>query len=256
MNADTEVRYVLTDKGIEFLARRAGVTAAALQASGRVKPKKLWAGDGRSGVRHVEHAIGINRFLARLAADARAIGGRLVDARNDVESTHGFADAHGRPSAIRPDASGVVAVAGGRFAILLEYDRGTLDGGDFRGKFEGYRRYYEDGVWRERFAEEPLLLFVCANDTAERRVIRAAIAVPRTMPLFTTTEWRISRDGSGVFGSVWARIKAENRPGPTQRAELGAPEAEARSERCRLIENVVSRSDINMRGDHQRGNGR
>ncbi|TAJ17416.1 MAG: hypothetical protein EPO65_11120 [Dehalococcoidia bacterium] len=206
MHADTEVRYVLTEKGIEFLARRAGVTAAALQASGRVKPKKLWAGDGQSGVRHVEHAIGVNRFLARLAADVRAVGGRLVDARNDVESAHGFADAHGRASAIRPDASGVVEVAGRRFAILLEYDRGTLDGGDFRGKFEGYRRYYEGGAWRGRFAEEPLLLFVCADDAAERRVIRAATEVAQAMPLFTTAEWRIAQGGGGAFGSVWARV--------------------------------------------------
>lgn len=255
MNADTEVRYVLTDKGIEFLARRAGVTAAALQASGRVKPKKLWAGDGQSGVRHVEHAIGINRFLARLAADARAAGGRLVDARNDAESAHGFADAHGRASAIRPDASGVVAVAGTRFAILLEYDRGTLDGGDFRGKFEGYRRYYEGGAWRGRFAEEPLLLFVCANDAAERRVIRAATEVAQAMPLFTTAEWRISRDNAGALGGVWVRINAESRANPTPHPGTGAPGADASDERCCLIEHeVVSRrGDVSARVTHRKG---
>lgn len=209
MNPDNEVRYVLTDKGIRFLAERAGVTPAALQENGRVKPKKRWAGDEHSGVRHVEHAIGTNRFLARMAADARAAGGRLMDARNDAESAHGFMDSHVRNSAIRPDASGTFEVPEGRFAFLLEYDRGTLDGGDFRGKFEGYRRYYEVGAWTSRFDREPLLLFVCTDDQAERRVVRAVATVAAVIPLRATTEWRVAREHPrGSLGSVWRRADA------------------------------------------------
>jgi len=231
MNPDNEVRYVLTDKGIRFLAERAGVTPAVLQASGRVKPKKLWAGEGQSGVRYVEHAIGTNRSLARLAADARATGGRLIEALNDAESAQGFSDVVGRPSSIRPDASGTFEVAGRRFPFFLEYDRGTLDGGDFRRKFEGYRRYYERGAWRSRFGAEPLLLFVCSDDDAERRVVRAASAGEQALPVLATTEWRISRDRGGALGTVWTpavRDTSSSVGSPRLRVCLVPPDSEVR----------------------------
>ena len=201
MDRNHETRYVLTEKGIRFLAEQAGVTPAVLQKRGGIRPRKGWTGDQQPGVRHVEHTIGTDRVLARLATDARAKGGRLVEVRNDAESACGFTDARGRASAVRPDASGIVEVAGIRLPFLLEYDRGTLDAGDFRGKFEGYRRYYAGQHWRAAFEREPLLLFVCVDARAERRVLDGARSGSSAAPLLATTEVRCGR--SGAFEAIW-----------------------------------------------------
>ncbi len=217
-----EDRYVLTDKGIRFLAERAGVSPAALR-SGGARPTKHWAGEEHAGVRHVEHTIGVNRFLARLAVDARDAGGRLAEARNDAESAHGFTDTGGRNSAIRPDASGIIEVGEVRVPFLLEYDRGTLDAGDFRGKFEGYRRYYEVGAWTSRFEHEPLLLFVCVDQRAERRVLDAARAAAGPLPLLAITEGRCEEDGT--LGASWQTPAGERRG---LLMESGAPSEQGR----------------------------
>lgn len=195
--------------GIRFLAGRAGVSPAALRASGGIKPRKRWAGDQQHGVRHVEHTIGTNRFLAQMAADARARGGRLVEVRNDAESAWSFTDSRDRKYWIRPDASGIVELAGERIPFVLEYDRGTLDAGDFRGKLEGYRRFYARQAWRARYTREPLLLFVCVDDRAERRVVDAAHAASCALPLFATTEWRLTQEEDGALGGVWVQVSAK-----------------------------------------------
>jgi len=211
MDRDNEARYVLTEKGIRFLAERAGVSVAAFEERGGIKPRKRRLDDQRGVARHVEHTIGTNRVLAQLAIDARASGGRLIEARNDAESAWSFTDTHDREYWIRPDASGIVELAGERIPFVFEYDRGTLDAGDFRGTFEGYRRFYPRQAWRERYVREPLLLFVCVDARAERRIVSAAKAEPRPLPLFVTTESRLVRGegGGGMFARIWTRGEEE-----------------------------------------------
>ena len=123
------------------LRRHGGVTFVSAQPS-----------PSRQVVRHREHTLGVNRFAARLALDARAAGWRLAEWRNEAESTHRFVAEDGRIAWIRPDASGVLARGGDARPFLLEYDRGTLDSGDYRAKFEGYRGYAA-AEWEDHFPE-------------------------------------------------------------------------------------------------------
>jgi len=207
MNHDDDVRYVLTEQGMRFLAARAGVPPSTFGEHGAVTyVKEADQGHPERAVRHVQHTLGLNRFMVRLARDARARGWLLAEWRNEAESTCRFVDQTGRPAWIRPDASGLIGIGDERVPFLVEYDRGTIDGGDYSGKFEGYRRYYASEAWRMASAREPALLFVCSDDRAERRVIEAASAAAIAAPVFATAEWRFARDPAnpvGALGQIW-----------------------------------------------------
>ncbi len=200
-------RLVLAPPGLRLLARREGVPPARYARFAGVGAPGTGSPSG--AVRHRAHQLGVNRVMARLAADARAAGGRLSACRNEARSTRRFRHG-GRAAWIRPDGSGVIASSGGRVPFLLEYDRGTLDSGDFAGKFGGYLRYYAARAWRRDWSSEPALLFVCADDRAEHRVARAAWrAGPRCdvrVPLLLTSEWRFAQRRpvpAGLMGPVW-----------------------------------------------------
>jgi hypothetical protein len=95
---------------------------------------------------------------------------------------------------------------GERLPFLLEYDRGTLDGGDFAAKFGGYRRYFAAEAWRQDFEGTPALLFVCADDRAEQRVASAVCAAAPDLPVLSTIEWRYEHDArnlAGLLGPIW-----------------------------------------------------
>lgn len=210
MNDKYETRYVLTERGIRFLAERAGVPAATFRKHAGVKDFSVENGESpEDAVRFVEHTIGINRFIAQLASDARQRGWRLVEARNESESVRVFDSGDTRRSWIKPDASGVLDVDGEPFGFLLEYDRGTLDRGNYRAKLRGYRRYYGARAWEADFPREPVLLFVCADDRAERRVIEAVSSGEVARPTFVTTDWRWQT--SGTLGEVWTNDGTERR---------------------------------------------
>jgi|GEM_PF-2357409 len=236
-NHDEDVRYVLTEQGMRFLAARAGVPPSTFGEHGAVTyVKEADEAHPERVVRHTQHTLGLNHFMVRLARDARACGMRLAEWRNEAESTCRFVDESGQPAWIRPDASGLIGIGDERVPFLVEYDRGTLDAGDYRSKFEGYRRYYASEAWRTAFKHEPVLLFVCSNDDAERRVIRAATAVPQAMPLVSTTEWRIAHARDGALGDVWLHVS-------------GALSGSARSpvSRGRLALSGDATSDANVR---------
>ncbi len=188
VNDVDEPRYLLTELGMRSIAARAGVPPAIFARHGGVTFVSAQPSPSRQVVRHREHTLGVNRFAARLALDARAAGWRLAEWRNEAESTHRFVAEDGRIAWIRPDASGVLARGGDARPFLLEYDRGTLDSGDYRAKFEGYRRYYAAAEWEDHFPREPALLFVCSDHRAEARVRRVVNEWTGQAYVLVTTE--------------------------------------------------------------------
>lgn len=190
----------VTQQGVHLLALRA---AAPVKRFGRFSP--VVALEPGKPVRHREHLVGVHRVFARLAEDAQRAGGRLVQRRNEAASTRRFRH-EGRTAWVRPDGSGVIEVGECCLPFLLEYDRGTLDGGDFASKLGGYRAYFAAEAWRLDFETVPLVLFVCTDDQAERRVAAAARTSARGVPLLITSEWRFERDPdnpSGLLGAIW-----------------------------------------------------
>ncbi|MPZ99098.1 MAG: hypothetical protein GEU80_07115 [Dehalococcoidia bacterium] len=199
-------RYVLTELGMRYLAARAGTPPGTFARHGGVTFVEPEESDRPERVlRHREHTIGVNRFFV-LLADARRAGWQLDEWRNEAESTHRFIDQDDRTSWIRPDGAGVLRHGAAAYPFLLEYDRGTLDAGDYRAKFEGYRRYYHSEAWREAFRSEPVLLFVCADSRAEYRVAQMVRAANIDLPVMLASERRVARHPSnadGILGSVW-----------------------------------------------------
>ena len=211
MNDVDEPRYLLTELGMRSIAVRAGVPPAIFARHGGVTFVSAKQPSRRRVVRHREHTLGVNRFAARLAVDARAAGWRLAEWRNEAESTHRFVAEDGRIAWIRPDASGVLVRGVEAQPFLLEYDRGTLDSGDYRAKFEGYRRYYAAREWRGAFPEKPGLVFVCVDRRAEDRVARLARSVSPDLALVMTCEWRGERDPAGLAGPIWRNQHEDRR---------------------------------------------
>jgi len=148
----------------------------------------------------------VNRVAARLARAARAAGWRLAQWRNEAESTHRFVTEDGRIAWIRPDASGVLARGADARCFLLEYDRGTLDSGDYRAKLEGYRRYYAAREWEDHFPCEPALFFVCSDHRAEHRVRRAVDGWAGEAEVLVIGECRVGAARAAISGD---RMDAE-----------------------------------------------
>jgi len=202
-------RFMLTQLGLRLLARRDAVPPARYVRFAGVSafdPTPSNDGD-RAAIRHREHHLGVNRVFARLAQDLPRAGERLALRRNEAESTRRFRY-EGGAAWIRPDGSGSLDLDGERLPFLLEYDRGTLDSGDFAAKLGGYRRYFAAEAWRQDFDGTPALLFVCADDRVERRVASAVCAAAPDLPVLSTSEWRYERDArhpAGLLGPIWRR---------------------------------------------------
>ena len=200
-------RFVLTRIGLRVLATRDAVPVARYGRFAGVRAFDAGTPEdgGQSRVRHREHLLGVNRVFAQLAVDALRVGGRLAIRRNEAESTRRFRH-DGGTAWIRPDGSGLLELDGERLPFLLEYDRGTLDGGDFAAKLGGYRRYFAAEAWRQDFDAVPAVLFACVDDRAEQRVSVAGRAAVPDLPLLITSEWRYERDTrnpAGLLGPIW-----------------------------------------------------
>ena len=206
---------LLTPLGLRLLARRDGVPPARYARFAGVSAPR--ANAGTSPVRgamvgiihHREHLLGVNRVFAQFSGDARRAGGMLAACRNEAQSTRRFRH-EDRAAWIRPDGSGVLALDGEQFWFLLEYDRGTLDSGDFAAKFGGYRRYFAARAWRHDFTAEPVVLFVCADDRAEEHVASAARQDrdgSAALPLLLASESQSAphaRNPAGLLGPILA----------------------------------------------------
>ena len=203
LEVDGVERWCITEPALQLLASAEGVPWKRYELHGGVKAPSL---EEDSATRpSMAHQLGIIRVFARLAGDARAAGWRLGVWRNEAESAHHF-DLDGGAAWIRPDGSGMLRRGSDERPFLLEYDKGTLDAGDYRGKLSGYVRYFAAAKWRQRFATTPSILWVCSDNRAEERVVRAVEAAGLTVPIFITAEWRyerLERGGRGVFGEIW-----------------------------------------------------
>ena len=230
---DLAARHLLlTPLGLRLLARRDAVPPARYARLASVSAPHP---DRRTDpllpstvaiVHHRAHLLGVNRVFAQIADDVRRAGGTLATCRNEAQSTRRFRH-DDRAAWIRPDGSGVVALDGALLPFLLEYDRGTLDSGDFATKFGGYRRYFAAEAWRYDFAAEPVVLFVCADDRAEQHVAGAARRADHEsaarLPLLLTSEWRCaadSRNRAGLLGPIWRSLYPG---GPSHRVTSDSP---------------------------------
>lgn len=207
--APPEVLWVVTGRGMRWLAASEGVPFKRYRLNAAVSEPPDDPDDPRLPLlpRAFEHERGANRAFVRFAVEARRAGGLLVDWRNEAEATHVFV--HEGRRWIRPDGAGTFERDGTLLPFHLEYDRGTLARGDLLSKLEGYRHYYAAEVWRDWFDEEPLLLVVCSDDRARRRM-RAALPESYRLPILMTSDWQLHDRRARPFGAIWDRCAARH----------------------------------------------
>ena len=201
-------RYFVTELGMQYLAASAGTRPGPVARHGGmavVDPKR--PDRSQRKVHRREHMASVNRCFARLADDAVRAGWRFEEWRDEPASFYRFVDDDERIVQIRPDGAGILRRGAEEHPFLLEYDRGTLGARDYRAKFHGYRRYYDESHWLDLWKDgEPVLLFVCSDDRTAARVRRAAERHGRGIPLLITTEsWSARGRGNheGLLGNVW-----------------------------------------------------
>ena len=204
-------RYLATELCVRLLARRSDVPFSTFARRGGVTFVSADGADAVRAIHHRDHTIGVNRCFAGLAADAKRAGWRLAEWRNEAESTGRFVRYDGRASWIRPDGSGVLLRDTERCAFFVEYDRGTLDGGDYGPKLRAYEQYYGERRWEDDFRSPPLLLFICSERRSEDRVARAARSVAPDLFMAITCESRSATAPTGLLGSVWRNQHEDGR---------------------------------------------
>jgi hypothetical protein len=197
-----------TAAGLATLARWWGLTVDGAVAWRGVAGGGAEAARGRRGelLRTLEHTLGADALLTRLAADARRQGAALVAWQN-------AARAWVPGTGVRPDARGVCRRGDTDWHFWLEYDRARERDAAWREKL---RRYYR---LRERWSTAagvslavdlpvwPRLLVVTQAAKDERMIAAAALAtaVGRGAPLalLLTTEARALAAPDGLLGAIW-----------------------------------------------------
>ncbi len=198
----------VTATGLATLARWWGLTVEGAVAWRGVAGGGPDGARGRRGelLRTLEHTVGADALLTRLAADARRYGAALVAWQN-------AARAWVPGTGVRPDVRGVCRRGDTDWHFWLEYDRARERDAAWREKL---RRYYR---LRERWSADagaslavdlpvwPRLLIVTQAAKDERMIAAAALATAAgrgaPLALLLTTEARALAAPDGLLGAIW-----------------------------------------------------
>jgi hypothetical protein len=156
-------------------------------------------------LRQMEHTVQANNIFVNLVHSVRLAS---RGSHEDTVVTWRSAAASAR-GALRPDWYAVVDHGQKSFGFFLEYDRGTESARDYRRKFAAYYAYLFTRRFERDYEDFPMVLVVTTDNAAERRIAdaaeRAAVGRELRLPLFLTSEWRITdkTNSYGLLGPIW-----------------------------------------------------
>lgn len=205
---------LLAEHGLRYLTWRDRVPLGELKKAWRVGEATATRGvvpvEGMTGskirglTRFWRHTRGVYDVVSTIAAGWRERSDgdllELVPAHRSERWTRG---SH-RPVGVRPDASGVMQVAGRlRRPFLLEYERRADTPAKMREKLDPYRRYYDLLMRNEHWSATVVTLFVFEDAGAAGRFVvhcRRDSAAPRVkagqaLPIFVTSLTRLRSEG-------------------------------------------------------------
>ena len=212
-------RYVLTDNGLRYLARRdrASVGMVLRRWSARRDDEEYGGPSTYQGTSlrvvtsQMEHNDAVTNFAAAVAEEvAGSEAYEVFDLQPTSRSTIGYKH-NDTNYVLHPDAAFILGRWGYTRHCLLEFERRAITPKRIRAKLLNYSRYYHSG-WsdRDHGGYEPLVLFVFETPKSERSFLRFIDGV-NTSPLLTSNNELINR--RGVLGDVWrtSGSRPENR---------------------------------------------
>ena len=235
-------RYVLTDDGLRYLARRdrasVGMTLRRWSAHGKGDNGDAATYHGtslRTVGSQMDHHDAVTRFAATLTAEgARSEAYEVFDLQPTSRSTIGY-KYNDTNYVLHPDAAFILGHWGYTRDCLLEFERRAITPKRIRVRLTNYRRYFRSG-WsdRDHGGDFPLVLFVFETPQKENAFLRIA-AGAYTPPLLTSNNELIAQ--RGVLGDVWctSASKPQNRVAlrtyfPEDKVQLAAPRDSCRED--------------------------
>ena len=217
-------RLALSDTGLALLARRDRASVSAARKRFSVNPidaarpmhwRNVSGGRSRQLLRNLEHTAAVHRFIADLAAQARALGWDTAQLDPPHRASRHFPH-QGRRRSIHPDASGLLRQNRQSWAFLLEWERRAVRPATMYQRLAPYLRYYSTLRPTDDHGVRPDALVVFDDDIAaghflrlaERELNRAGVNVPLRV------SHRRVINALGPLGPVW------HAPGRDEPAQL------------------------------------
>ncbi len=140
-----------------------------------------WAKDHlKVGTLFLSHSLAISEFRLKMTLACRAAGIPIVEWRGERELKKDYdkvtvtsPSGVTRSLPIIPDSYFVLETAKGKRHLVLELDRGTMEGKRFRAKVEGYTEYFKSGAYKERFGTKSLRVLTVTESQRRMKNLKA-----------------------------------------------------------------------------------
>ncbi|MDE2801920.1 MAG: replication-relaxation family protein [Chloroflexota bacterium] len=189
-------RWVVTDRGLRWLAKRDRVMAsllhgrwsAAIQESrGPYTWRNVVGRRTRQLLRNLEHTDAVNGFMAKVAADARSLGWGELQLDPAFRASRYF-QYEGRHHAIHPDAFGILAVGDELRPFFLEWERRAVRPLTMEERLAPYLRYYSTHRPMDDHGALPTLIVVLQEEVHVTHFQRLASKHQLRLPLLVLHE--------------------------------------------------------------------
>lgn len=211
-----EWRWVLTDRGLRFLAAAYRVSLLHVMVPAKQRPNMEADGIvlGQRGAymlyKYLQHTSGVYHYLALLHKAAQENGHRILwwEAANRCERRY---RSRGTWHNFRPDAIVEYEAGEQRLLAWIEWDRGTMNGKNIRSKLESYKMYITSGEWtRIRVQKLPLLLVIVPGKSQHDLIAGIAREVLGVLQMLVriTTIHRLER--FGPLSAIWTHVLPKN----------------------------------------------
>ncbi len=209
---------VLSDRGLELLARRDRCAAHLARARWSARPldpsaplawRNVSGRRSRQLLRTIEHTAAVHWFVAALAEQALEHGPQVVQLDPPHRASRYFRDG-GAVHSVHPDAFGVLETDGDPRPFFLEWERRAVRPSTMATRLAPYLRYYASQRPIDDHGARPAVLVVFDDEVAAHHFLRVAAAETKRarvdLPLWVSHRSLLEREGP--LGAAWRTVAA------------------------------------------------
>ena len=205
------VRYMLSQEGVDYMARRDRAHVGLARSIWSGKPLKKNEQGGVAPRGHVVKTVrrepgstdGLYRIVSRLIADVRDHPDYTLEYLLPQHRTHVYVEPK---VSIRPDASAGILYRNDTYIQFhLEYEERARYRGGLDEKLEPYRKFFRSKALRHKRPQFLLpVLFVFPDETIEERFVNMAADSKCCLPALSSNIETL--EGLGFLGSPWRQV--------------------------------------------------